>query len=122
MPHDIDFWKAVERIRAVDDRFEPEVYDFTMQALEYTIQRVGERRHVRAEELLDGLSGYARLRFGLLAADVLAKWGVRSASDVGAVVFQMVDAGILARQESDRREDFNRGFDLKRSLEDSYFD
>lgn len=122
MSHDVDFWAAVERIRAADDRFRPEVYRFAMEALEYTIHQVGERRHVRAEELLTGLSAYARHRFGLLAAEVLDKWGVHSSSDVGTVVFQMVEGEILARQDNDRPEDFDQGFDLKQSLEERYFE
>ena len=49
----------------------------------------------------------ARQRFGLFAYTVLSKWGMRSSDDVGEIVFQLIDAGILSRQESDRRSDFD---------------
>jgi uncharacterized repeat protein (TIGR04138 family) len=118
----VDFWEAVRRIRESDDRFEADVYPFVMEALEFTIAQVGERRHVLAAELLNGFAAYARTRFGFLASDVLAKWGVSCSFDVGLLVFQMIDAGLLARQETDKLEDFSNGFDLVRSLEEGYLD
>jgi uncharacterized repeat protein (TIGR04138 family) len=122
MPGEIDFWEAVRRIRKADDSFQPNVYPFLLEALEFTIAGVGERRHVHATELLSGFSAYARTRFGFLATDVLDKWGVSCSFDVGLVVFQMIDAGILARQDTDKLEDFSNGFDLRQSLAEGYLD
>jgi len=122
MSREIDFWEAIRRIRAKDNRFEPEAYPFVMEALEYTLDSIGERRHVSAGELIDGFCRYSKDRFGLLAADVLQNWSIRSAFDVGLVVFQLVEAGVLARQESDQLEDFDLDVDLRRALEEQYFD
>ena len=117
-----DFWGAVERIRERDDRLEAEVYAFIMQALDHTIRRIGERRHVSAAELLDGFCEHGRDRFGLLAHDVIRKWGITRASDVGRAVFQLVDAGVLSKQDSDRAEDFEIEYDFEGALEARYFD
>jgi uncharacterized repeat protein (TIGR04138 family) len=121
MTREIDLWEAVRNIRAKDDRFEPETYPFVLEALEYTLNRVGERRHLSARELLDGLHLYARDRFGFLAADVLEHWGVQCAFDVGLAVFQLVEAGVLAKQDSDHLEDFDLDYDLRQVIEDKYF-
>ncbi|MDH3217586.1 MAG: hypothetical protein OEN01_15140 [Candidatus Krumholzibacteria bacterium] len=121
MGQDIEFWEAVKKIRAKDNRFKPEAYPFVMESLEYTIQRVGERRHVTALELLDGLCLYSKQRFGLLAPDVLENWGIQDAFDVGLAVFHLVEAGVLARQDSDQLEDFQVNYDLWEMLGDEYF-
>ena len=122
MTRSINFWEAVERIRAGDDRFKPGVYPFIMEGLDFTIEQIGERRHVSAEELLDGLCGYARDRFGFLAHDVLTNWGVATPFDIGVAVFQLVDAGVLSKRDNDDREDFNVEYDLRQTLEDQYFE
>jgi uncharacterized repeat protein (TIGR04138 family) len=119
---DVDFWGAVERIREHDDRFEQGAYTFVMQALEYTMQRIGERRHVSAEELLEGLLLYARERYGLLALDVLRNWGVETPSDIGRMVYQLVEAGVLKRRDCDHLADFDVGYDLESALQDRYFE
>ena len=48
-----DFWDTVKRIRESDDRLEADFYPFVMEALDYTLQQIGVRRHVSAGELLD---------------------------------------------------------------------
>jgi len=122
MAHDVDFWDAVQRIRSRDSRFAPELYSFVMETLDYTMQRVGERRHISAVELLEGMCRYARVKFGLMASTVLDRWGVGAPSDIGTVVYQLVDAGILSRQDNDQLQDFDVSYDFKETLERGYFD
>lgn len=117
----MSFWEAVKRIRARDDRFKTDVYPFLMESLEYTLRKIGKRRHVSAGELLDGLCGYAKDRYGLLAHDILRSWGILGAFDIGLAVFHLVEAGVLSRQEGDRLEDFDVDYDLRRKLEEEYF-
>jgi len=117
-----EFWTAVERIRANDGRYSPDAYAFVMDGLDHTVSALEERRHVTAHELLDGLCAFARGKFGMLACDVLRKWGITTARDVGDIVFHLIEAGILSRREEDAREDFDTSLDFKRVLEDSYFD
>jgi uncharacterized repeat protein (TIGR04138 family) len=71
---------------------------------------------------MDGLCRFAQERFGMLAFTVLSRWGLAAASDVGEIVFQLVEAGILSRRDEDSRADFDLDIDLKQTLEDSYFD
>jgi len=122
MTRETEFWEAIQRIRAKDDRFEPETYPFVLEALEYTYGRIGEVRHVSARELFDGLCVYAKERFGVLAADVLEKWGVRSPFDIGIAVYQLIEVGTLAKQEDDTLEDFDLDVDLRQVIEEEYFD
>jgi uncharacterized repeat protein (TIGR04138 family) len=114
-----EFWEAVERIRSTDARYARDAYAFVMDSLDYTMRAVGERRHVSAAELVRGLCDHAKQRFGLFAYTVFAKWGLVSSDDVGEIVFQLIDAGILSRQESDSRADFDRVVDFREALEAS---
>lgn len=116
-----DFWTEVQKLSSGQGGLRPEAYAFIMQSLDFTMRGIGVRRHVSASELLDGLCNYARERFGLMASEVLRRWGISSPSDVGRAVFQMIDAEILARQPSDRREDFDIAYDLRAKLEEDYF-
>lgn len=116
------FWRAIKDIQATDGRFRLEAYPFLMQALDFTMQRVGERRHVSAAELLDGVCHYARHRFGPLAHEVIDNWGVRIPGDIGDMVYQLIGMGVLAQQPSDDRSDFDIEFALKDRLEENYWE
>ena len=69
--------------------------------------------HVNGPELCDALRRLALRQYGLLAATVLAHWGVRSTSDVGNIVYNMIGAGGLEKTESDSRSDFDNLFDFE---------
>ncbi len=112
-----EFWAAVERIRAGDERYARDAYAFVMDSLDYTIRAIGERRHVSAAELVRGLCDNAKQRFGLFAYTVFATWGLQAGDDVGEIVFQLIDAGILSRQDSDARADFDGVVDFREALE-----
>ena len=47
-----------------------------------------------------------------MAMTVLEEWGVRQCPDIGELVFNMVEAGLLAKTEKDSREDFRAGYDF----------
>jgi len=117
-----EFWIAVERIRERDPRYGRDAYAFVMDGLDHTVSALEERRHVTARELLYGLCAFARNKFGMMAFDVLRSWGIGSGSDVGEIVFHLIDAGILSRRDEDSREEFDTPLDFKQALEDSYFD
>lgn len=96
-----------------DGRYARDAYIFVSEALRFTVERIGERRHVSGQELLAGIRDLARERFGLLAPTVFERWGVRSTEDFGHIVFGMVEAGLMTKQPSDRLEHFRDGFDFR---------
>lgn len=96
-----------------DDRYSREAYRFVQEGLEFTVQRRGRRGHVSGKELLEGIRDLARDRFGLMARTVLNQWGVHATSDVGEIVFNLVDAQVMSKQDSDTREDFANVYDFE---------
>ena len=100
-----------------DDRYSREAYKFVQEGLEFTVQRRGKRGHVTGTELLTGLRDLARERFGLMARTVLNQWGVKSTSDFGEIVFNLVDEQIMSKQDSDTREDFANVYDFEEAFD-----
>jgi len=117
------FWDTVDRIRAERPSYRREAYGFVAAALGHTVESLPaerradpERRHLSGQELLHGVVELARREFGLMAPTVFREWGVHAATDVGEIVFQLVEAGQLSARDEDRREDFAGGPDLMRAL------
>jgi uncharacterized repeat protein (TIGR04138 family) len=103
---------AFERIGQQDGRYHERGYLFVLAALEYAQGRLPARRHLSGAELAWACRDFAREQFGLLAPTVLAHWGITSTEDLGRIVFALIDVGLLARQPSDKPEDFDRVYDF----------
>src|SRR5665213_2593353 len=111
----LNFEEALKKIVAVDPRYHRDAYIFLREALDYTQRVVGPRRdekHVSGKELLDGIRQYALKEFGPMAATVLAEWGVHACEDFGELVFNMIEYNLLAKTDTDTREDFKGGYDF----------
>jgi len=108
-------------IIARDRRYAFDAYQFVLETLDYTYRMVKRRRHVTGRELLEGARRYALERYGHMARTVLEHWGIRRCEDVGEVVFNLVDNGLLNRTEKDSRDDFKGGYDFKEAF-DGVFD
>ncbi|HPC59126.1 MAG TPA: hypothetical protein PKX23_00570 [Verrucomicrobiota bacterium] len=114
---EISFDEALDLIRSKDQRYERDAYLFVREALDYTQKTIarggrGRPRHVTGQELLAGIRDYALEQFGPMAATVLEHWGIRSCSDFGEIVFNMVEIGLLAKTPEDSRADFAEGYDF----------
>ncbi len=104
--------EALERIGQQDGRYHERGYLFVLAALEYAQQRLPTRRHLTGAELAWACRDFALEQFGLLAATVLGHWGITSTADLGCIVFTMIDVGLLARQPSDKLQDFDQVYDF----------
>ena len=92
--------------------YKPNAYRFTLDAVGFTVRALEENRHVSGNELLDGIRRLALDRFGPMAKTVFEQWGVTRTEDFGAIVFQLVDEGLLGKTEQDKMSDFARGYDF----------
>jgi uncharacterized repeat protein (TIGR04138 family) len=77
---------------------------------------------VTGRDLLDGFRDLALDRFGALAREVLRTWGITRTDDVGAVVFNMVEAGLLQKTASDSPEDYRAVFDFETAFDREFED
>ncbi len=118
---------AAEKFRILiknDPRYHPEAYNFVYEALDYTLKyvitpRSRSNQHVTGQELLEGARRHAIDQFGCLAQLVLTSWGIKGTSDIGEIVFNLVEYDLMGKQESDSKLDFfniysfDEAFDVK---------
>ena len=114
---EVNLDEMLEKIVERDLRFQRDAYHFLREALDFTQKLIskenrGTVRHVSGQELLDGLRQYALQQYGPMTATVLEEWGVRNCRDFGDIVFNMVESGLLAKTETDTRDDFQDGYDF----------
>ncbi len=113
----ISYNEALSQIVREDPRYDEHAYLFIREALDHTIQTLdkpveGPGRHVTGRELLEGIRQYALQEFGPMAHRVLAHWGVHTCEDIGEMVFNLVNKGILGKTENDSKKDFAGGYDF----------
>ena len=121
-----NFDLKLEQILAKDKRYAREAYRFVREALDFTQKPIlrenpGALRHVSGQELLEGIRQFALQQFGPMAATVFEEWGVRRCADFGEIVFNMVDASLLAKTEKDSRNDFQNGYDFADAFQKPYW-
>ncbi len=93
-------------------KYHPDAYEFITSCVIEQVNALPEPRHLSAAELLTGLKKQFQSNFGFLAADVLDSWGIKSASDIGEIVFDLISLNILSASDDDKRCDFDLEFNL----------
>jgi uncharacterized repeat protein (TIGR04138 family) len=122
-----------------DRRYKLEAYQFVGAGLEYAQETLGmgkplakPRRkkkgeepkrpihHVTGQELCLALKHLAHDQYGYMAKAVLGQWGIRSTSDFGEIVYNLIRIGKMSQSEGDRREDFNNVYEFEQALVKDY--
>ena len=93
---------------------------FVLAALNEAIKAAESGRHVGAHELVEVVRDLAIERYGLMARTVLEYWGIRTTDDVGHLVFEMMEQGVLVKADSDRLEHFSDLFDFEQAFDVDY--
>lgn len=115
----MDFYEKVEEIIKQDPRYKLDAYEFVMQALWFTQNKLKRQGHITGGELLEGIREFGLSQYGPMTKTVLGHWGVRTTEDFGEIVFNMVENGLLGKTDKDSRKDFknvynfNEAFDMK---------
>jgi uncharacterized repeat protein (TIGR04138 family) len=112
-------------VLARDPRYSIHAYAFVFEAISHTkkirarARAKGRRsapRHVTGQQLCRGACALALAHYGLLAKVVLRQWGIRSTSDLGEIVYNLIASGDLEKTPADSRSDFDGVFDLEQAL------
>lgn len=104
------FEAAVERLVQQYPRWKAEGYYFLRTAMDAAAERFAASRaekHLSAEELYMSCCACALDDYGPLARLVLESWGIATCSDIGALVYNLIDAGVFSAQPGDTREQFD---------------
>ncbi len=78
------------------------------------------RQHVTGQDLCEAALRYALAQYGLLARTVLESLGIRSTSDIGNIVYNLMKIGHMRKTPADRREDFDDVFDFDTAFATDY--
>ena len=107
-----NFYQVIEEVYEEDGRYKPDAYEFVMQALHFTQNKLKKEAHVTGRELLEGIRDFAIEQYGPMAMTVLGHWGITKTADFGGIVFKMIDKKILSKTEKDSVDDFNNVYDF----------
>ncbi len=77
-------------------------------------------RHLTGQELCQAIRMYAVQQFGYMAKCVLNSWGIRSTSDIGEIVYNLIRIQHMRKTPDDRREDFDDVYDFDEAFEHSF--
>ena len=115
-----------------DDRYKPEAYEFVRSALAYAhdVMELGqitpeklaelkqddeipEEAHLTGQQLCEAIRQLSLIQFGFMAKTVLNNWGIHETLDFGELVYNMIEAGMMKKSQSDSKTDFANVFDFK---------
>jgi uncharacterized repeat protein (TIGR04138 family) len=118
-----------------DRRYKLDAYQFVRMGLTYAqdVLELGETvagqaaddsgrvpRHVTGRDLCLALKQLAHEQYGRMAKLVLASWGIRSTSDFGEIVYNLIKIGEMSKSESDRRSDFDDVYPFDEALVEEF--
>ena len=105
-------------ILAKDARFAARAYAFLL-AVVHNLSR--ERNgSIPGEDILEEFKEFALDQYGPLAYTVLTEWGLSRTEDIGEMMFNLVEAHRVERDENDTAEAFANGYDFKETFSGPY--
>lgn len=112
--------RSIEELAREDRRYPPPAYLLVFEGLEVALSRLPQRRHVAPRELLEGIRDAALEQWGLLSRTVLETWNVRCTADLGDLVFNLIDRGLLVAGDEDNRGQFDDVFDFREAFDEGF--
>jgi uncharacterized repeat protein (TIGR04138 family) len=106
--------------------FHPQAYLFINDALTVAQEAFGREKrddaesHILPRQLLDGVRLLGQRRYGLMAPTVLRHWGIQSTTDVGRIVFEMIELGQMRKSDQDQFSDFIDVFSFEEAFDHQY--
>lgn len=109
--------------------YSPECYAFIRDGLAHTVGMIhgedaaspvlaeDESKHVSGHQLCLGLRDFGVQQYGLLARDVLNRWGIHETLDFGKIIFAMVDAGLMRKTDDDTLDDFRSVYEFDEAFD-----
>ncbi|MDV6029590.1 MAG: hypothetical protein F9B45_05690 [Phycisphaera sp. RhM] len=114
--------QAMRKLLKEDARYKYEAYQFIREALQFAHEHLpelteaavaaesmskGRPKHITGQQLCEACRRYAIDQYGYLGSMVLGSWGIKSTSDFGEIVYNLIRIEQMRKSESDRREDFD---------------
>ena len=88
-------------------KYAPDAYEFITSCVIDQVNNLDRVRHLSAQELVLGIKQQLRNQFGFLACDILKEWNIKRPSDIGVIVFDLINLNILCAADDDRQSDLD---------------
>lgn len=105
-----DTRRRIEDFCQQRNKYKPDAYEFVTQSVTGQVNRLQKPRHLSALEVLQGMQSDLKEQFGPLAPVVIDEWQIKTASDIGEIVFDLITMNILSASPEDKRSDFDIDF------------
>jgi len=115
-----EFYSIVSTICSKDTRYNPEAYEFVMEALSFTQKKFKKPKHISGEELLSGIKALLLRKFGPMTMTLLKHWGIKKTDDFGNIVFNLVENKVLAKDTQDHYDSFKNAYDFDEVFNKGY--
>ncbi|SMP68403.1 Verruc_Plancto-restricted protein [Neorhodopirellula lusitana] len=128
--------KAMRDLLRDDPRYKLDAYQFIRESLQYAhenLDRIGplsygvndhpdvdNPRHLTGQQLCEACRLYAIDQYGYLAKMVLANWGLKSTSDFGELVYNLIRIEQMRKSESDNRADFDDVYSFEEAFQPQF--
>ena len=112
--------EVLAELRRRNPRYAESAYLFLLAALQRCMEELDRPRHVSGAEVAESARDLALERYGPLARTVLEHWGIHSTGDLGEIVFLLVECGVLIKEPTDTREDFEGLYSFEQAFEAEY--
>ncbi len=113
---------ALALILKKDQRYHPDAFVFLREVFNSKTkehrknQKTRAMTHLSARQCVEKFRDRALKEFGPMTIHVLHYWGIRSSSDIGAMIFLFIDVGILGKTEGDTLDSFSHLLDFKEAF------
>jgi len=116
----LNYEAVLDAVLEKDVRYARPAYVFVQRALHFYREKYTTEEgmgHIRGPELLLGVRELAVDEFGPMARSVLNSWGLDAGEDVGEIVYNLIQAGLMSKTDEDKKEDFSRVMKFDDSLD-----
>jgi len=115
-----DYESALDQVLDGDRRYSRHAYFFVQRALQFYREKHGGEQgggHIKGPQLLRGVRELALDEFGPMARSVLNSWGLGEGEDIGEIVYNLIDAGLMSKTPEDRKKDFHGVMKFDKSMD-----
>lgn len=88
-------------------KYKPDAYEFVTESVIRVVNSMNPPRHLTAVEVLESVNRQFSEAYGILAPLVAEAWGIKNPSDIGEIIFDLIDMQILSASADDKRSDFD---------------
>ncbi|MGQ9707820.1 MAG: Minf_1886 family protein [bacterium] len=110
----------LHELLANDSRYPLDAYLLVNDGLQYAHKVTGRKSPIAAQELLDAIRELMIQRYGLMAKAVLSSWGINSTDDIGQVVLNLVNAGLMLQEDTESVDKFHAVYDFEQVFVENY--